>query len=47
MIPKIESAVRTVEAGLRKLHIISGSAPHALAREVFTDEGCGTQIVRE
>jgi acetylglutamate kinase len=47
MIPKIESAVRTVEAGLRKLHIISGAAPHALAREVFTDEGCGTQIVRE
>jgi len=46
MIPKIESAVRTVEAGLNKLHIIDGAAPHALAREIFTDEGCGTQIVR-
>lgn len=47
MIPKIESAVRTVEAGLGKLHIISGTAPHALAREIFTEEGCGTQIVKE
>ena len=47
MIPKIESAVKMIEAGLNKLHMISGRAPHALAREIFTDEGCGTQIVRE
>ena len=46
MIPKIESAVGAVEAGLNKLHIVSGAAPHALARELFTDEGCGTQIVK-
>lgn len=46
MIPKIESAVNAVEAGLNKLHIVSGAAPHALAKELFTDEGCGTQIVK-
>lgn len=47
MIPKVESAVRIVEAGLKRLHMISGREPHALAREIFTDEGCGTQILRE
>lgn len=46
MIPKIESAISMIEAGLNKLHMISGRVPHALAREIFTDEGCGTQIVR-
>jgi len=46
MVPKVESMVRMVEKGLKKVHMISGRVPHALAREIFTDEGCGTQIVK-
>jgi acetylglutamate kinase len=44
MIPKIESAVRAVESGLRKIHMINGRAPHSLLLEVFTDLGVGTEI---
>jgi len=46
MVPKIESAMRTVEDGLENLHIIDGAAPHALAREIFSDAGCGTKIIK-
>jgi acetylglutamate kinase len=46
MVPKVESIVRMLERGLKKVHMISGRVPHALAREIFTDEGCGTQIVK-
>ena len=47
MVPKVESIVRMVESGLKRVHMISGRVPHALAREIFTDEGCGTQILGE
>lgn len=45
MIPKVESAVEVVEGGLPKVHMINGRIPHSLLVEVFTDQGCGTQIV--
>ncbi len=47
MIPKIESAVRTIEQGLDKIHIINGRKPHSLLLETLTDGGVGTQIVGE
>lgn len=47
MLPKIEAAVRAVEAGVAKAHFIDGTAPHALILELFTDSGVGTQIVRD
>ncbi len=47
MIPKIESALKAVRAGVQKVHIIDGRIPHGLLLEIFTKEGIGTEIVRE
>ena len=45
MIPKVECALDAVGAGVRKVHILDGRAPHAVLLEIFTDKGMGTQIV--
>jgi len=45
MIPKVSSALRAMEFGVRKVHIIDGRIPHSLLLEVFTEEGIGTEIV--
>ena len=44
MIPKVESCVTAVQAGVEKAHIIDGTIPHALLMEIFTDKGIGTMI---
>jgi acetylglutamate kinase len=44
MIPKIESCVQAVEAGVRKAHILDGRSPHALLLEIFTNRGIGTEV---
>jgi len=45
MLPKVESALRALEGGTAKAHIIDGSKPHAILLELFTHEGIGTEIV--
>ncbi|MFH0793091.1 MAG: acetylglutamate kinase [bacterium] len=45
MIPKVRAAVRVLEAGSRKVHILDGRIPHAILLELFTDRGIGTQIL--
>ncbi|PWU08176.1 MAG: acetylglutamate kinase [Verrucomicrobia bacterium] len=45
MIPKVESAVAAVQAGVEKVSFIDGRVPHALLLEIFTDEGLGTEVV--
>jgi acetylglutamate kinase len=45
MLPKVESALRTLEAGTAKAHILDGRIPHAILLEIFTTEGIGTEIV--
>ena len=45
MVPKLRSAVRALEAGTGKVHMIDGRVQHALLLEIFTDEGIGTQII--
>jgi acetylglutamate kinase len=45
MLPKVESALRALEGGAAKAHIIDGRVPHAVLLEVFTHEGIGTEIV--
>ncbi len=47
MIPKVESALAALEAGVQKVHIIDGRVEHALLIEIFTTEGIGTEIVPE
>lgn len=47
MIPKVQSAFETLEAGVSKVHIVDGRVKHSLLLEIFTDEGIGTQMIRE
>lgn len=44
---KVEEALRALEGGVPRVHIISGREPFTLLREIFTDEGCGTLITHE
>jgi len=45
MIPKVDSAVKALKEGVRRVHFIDGRVPHSLLLEVFTDKGVGTEIV--
>ena len=45
MIPKVDSAVKALKEGVRRVHFIDGRVPHALLLEVFTDKGIGTEII--
>lgn len=47
MIPKVESALNALDAGVSKVHIVDGRIEHALLLEIFTEEGVGTEIVVE
>jgi acetylglutamate kinase len=44
MIPKLESALSALEAGVQAVHLIDGGAPNSLLVEVFTDSGIGTMM---
>ncbi len=46
MIPKVEACVEAVKAGCNKAHLINGTLNHAVLLEIFTDEGIGTEIVK-
>jgi acetylglutamate kinase len=45
MIPKIDSAVAAIEAGVEKVSLVDGRVSHALLLEIFTDAGLGTEVV--
>jgi acetylglutamate kinase len=45
MIPKVDSAVAALEAGVEKVSFVDGRVPHAVLLEIFTDEGIGTEVV--
>ncbi len=45
MIPKVESAVRALQQGVGKIHLVGGQTPHCLLLEIFTNAGIGTEIV--
>jgi len=45
MIPKTDSAVAAIQAGVEKVSFVDGRVPHAVMLEIFTDEGVGTEIV--
>lgn len=47
MIPKVKSSAAALKGGVRQVHIIDGSSPHALLLELFTHEGIGTMIYRK
>ncbi len=45
MIPKVDSAVAAIKAGVEKVSFVDGRVPHSLLLEIFTDEGVGTEVV--
>ena len=47
MIPKLESCVNAIHAGVENVHIIDGRVPHSLLLELFTDSGVGTMMTKE
>ncbi len=45
MIPKADSAVAAIEAGVGKVSFVDGRVLHSLLLEIFTDAGIGTEVV--
>jgi len=45
MLPKVRAGLDALQAGVRKVHIVSGLMKHALLLEIFTRKGVGTEIV--
>ena len=45
MIPKVESAVTAIRAGVDKVSFVDGRIPHSVLLEIFTDAGIGTEVV--
>jgi acetylglutamate kinase len=45
MIPKVESAVAAIKAGVDKVSFVDGRMDHSILLEIFTDEGVGTEVV--
>jgi acetylglutamate kinase len=46
MIPKLETAIAAVEAGVEAVVILDGRKPHAMLVELFTEHGAGTLICK-
>jgi acetylglutamate kinase len=46
MIPKLETCVAAVEAGVDAAVILDGRVPHAMLLEIFTEAGAGTLVRR-
>lgn len=47
MIPKLQSCVLALEAGVHRAHIINGTMPHSLLIELLTSVGAGTLIYND
>lgn len=45
MLPKIQSCLEALEAGVQKVHLVDGRMLHSLLLEIFTNKGVGTEIV--
>jgi acetylglutamate kinase len=46
MRPKVGSAVRALQEGVQRVHLVDGRLAHSLLLEIFTDKGIGTEIVQ-
>lgn len=47
MLPKVNSCLEALKAGVAKTHIIDGTIKHSVLLEVFTEQGIGTQIIEK
>ena len=46
MIPKVETCLKALKGGVQKCHIVKGSS-HSFIDEILTDEGVGTEFVKD
>ena len=46
MIPKLETAIGAIDAGVEAVVILDGRRPHAMLTELFTEHGAGTLVRR-
>ena len=46
MIPKVETCMYALEAGVEGVVILDGKVPHAVLLELLTDHGAGTLVTR-
>ena len=46
MIPKVETCIYALDAGVEGVVIMDGKVPHAVLLELMTDHGVGTLIHR-
>lgn len=46
MIPKVDSAVTAMKAGVEKVFFVDGRVDHSILLEIFTDAGVGTEVVQ-
>ncbi len=47
MIPKVIACVTALKKDVKKTHIINGAVSRSLLLEIFTDQGIGTQIIKQ
>lgn len=44
MLPKVQSCLDALSAGVHRVHILDGTIPHPILLEIFTDSGIGTMV---
>lgn len=45
MLPKVQSCIDAIRAGVGKVHMVDGRMEHSLLLEIFTKTGVGTEII--
>jgi acetylglutamate kinase len=47
MIPKVKACITALSGGAKKTHIIDGREEHSILLEIFSDDGVGTEVVKQ
>lgn len=47
MAPKMEAALRAIDAGVPQVHVVDGRLAHSMLLEIFTNAGIGTLVTGE
>jgi acetylglutamate kinase len=45
MIPKVETCIEAIQAGVQGVVILNGKTAHSVLLELFTETGAGTLLV--
>ncbi|MFZ4394825.1 MAG: acetylglutamate kinase [Kiritimatiellia bacterium] len=47
MLPKLDSCIEAIRAGVGKVHLVDGRMAHSLLLEIFTKQGVGTEMIAD